>query len=46
MENDGKNGKETNMTYKTINRHISKMVYTKVVPNKSLWLQMAELGNT
>ena len=34
------------LTYNTINRHISKMVYTKVVSNKSPWLQMAELGKT
>ncbi|MBQ5849746.1 MAG: phosphoribosylformylglycinamidine synthase, partial [Lachnospiraceae bacterium] len=34
------------LTYNTINRHISKMVYTKVVTNKSPWLQLAELGNT
>ena len=26
--------------------HISKMVYTKVVSNKSPWLQYAELGKT
>ena len=32
------------LTYNTINRHISKMVYTKVVTNKSPWLQLAELG--
>ncbi len=32
------------LTYNTINRHISKMVYTKVVSNKSPWLQKAELG--
>ena len=34
------------LTYNTINRHISKMVYTKVVTNKSPWLQGAELGKT
>ena len=34
------------LTFNTINRHISKMVYTKVVSNKSPWLQMAELGKT
>ena len=34
------------LTYNTINRHISKMVYTKVVSNKSPWLQQAELGKT
>ena len=32
------------LTYNTIGRHISKMVYTKVVTNKSPWLQKAELG--
>jgi len=32
------------LTYNTIGRHISKMVYTKVVSNKSPWLQNAELG--
>ncbi len=32
------------LTYNTIGRHISKMVYTKVVSNKSPWLQGAELG--
>ena len=34
------------LTYNTIGRHISKMVYTKVVTNKSPWLQQAELGKT
>lgn len=34
------------LTFNTINRHISKMVYTKVVSNKSPWLQKAELGAT
>ena len=34
------------LTYNTINRHISKMVYTKVVTSKSPWLQLAELGRT
>ncbi len=32
------------LTYNTIGRHVSKMVYTKVVTNKSPWLQQAELG--
>ncbi len=32
------------LTYNTIGRHISKMVYTKVVTNKSPWLQEAVLG--
>ena len=34
------------LTFNTINRHISKMVYTKVVTNKSPWLMGAELGKT
>ena len=32
------------LTYNTIGRHISKMVYTKVVTNKSPWLAGAQLG--
>ncbi len=32
------------LTYNTIGRHISKIVYTKVVSNKSPWLQNAKLG--
>lgn len=32
------------LTYNTIGRHISKMVYTKVVSNKSPWLMGAETG--
>ena len=32
------------LTYNTIGRHISKMVYTKVVSNQSPWLAKAELG--
>ncbi len=32
------------LTFNTINRHISKMVYTKVVSDKSPWLQKADLG--
>ena len=34
------------LTFNTINRHISKMVYTKVVTDKSPWLQGARLGET
>ena len=30
------------LTYNTIGRHISKMVYTKVMSNKSPWLAQAE----
>ncbi len=32
------------LTYNTIGRHISKMVYTKVVSDKSPWLMQADLG--
>jgi phosphoribosylformylglycinamidine synthase len=32
------------LTYNTIGRHISKMVYTKVVSNKSPWMAQATLG--
>ncbi|MCR5545252.1 MAG: phosphoribosylformylglycinamidine synthase [Lachnospiraceae bacterium] len=32
------------LTYNTIGRHISKMAHTKVVSNKSPWLQRATLG--
>jgi len=32
------------LTYNMVGRHISKMVYTKVVTNKSPWLQKAETG--
>ena len=34
------------LTFNTVNRHVSKMVYTKVVTSKSPWLQLAELGKT
>ena len=40
----GQNEDSPTLTYNTIGRHISKMVYTKVVTNKSPWLQKAELG--
>jgi len=40
----GQDEKSPTLTFNTINRHISKMVYTKVVSNKSPWLQGAELG--
>lgn len=40
----GQNENAPTLTYNTINRHISKMVYTKVVTNKSPWLQLAQLG--
>lgn len=32
------------LTTNSIGRHISKSVYTKVITNKSPWLQLAELG--
>ena len=40
----GQDANAPTLTYNTIGRHISKMVYTKVVSNKSPWLQGAELG--
>ncbi|MBC5664046.1 phosphoribosylformylglycinamidine synthase [Dorea sp. OM07-5] len=40
----GQNTDAPTLTYNTIGRHISKMVYTKVVSNKSPWLAQAELG--
>ena len=40
----GQDAQSPTLTFNTINRHISKMVYTKVVSNKSPWLQGAELG--
>lgn len=40
----GQNSESPTLTYNTIGRHISKMVYTKVVTNKSPWLQQAKLG--
>ena len=42
----GQDNNAPTLTYNTINRHISKMVYTKVVSNKSPWLQLAEVGKT
>lgn len=40
----GQTSDSPTLTYNTIGRHISKMVYTKVVTNKSPWLQEAQLG--
>ena len=40
----GQTADSPTLTYNTIGRHISKMVYTKVVSNKSPWLQEARLG--
>ncbi|MDD7026112.1 MAG: phosphoribosylformylglycinamidine synthase [Lachnospiraceae bacterium] len=42
----GQNQDSPTLTYNTINRHISRMVYTKVVSNKSPWLMKAEVGKT
>ena len=39
-------GDSPTLTMNTIGRHVSKMVYTKVVSNKSPWLAKAELGAT
>ena len=38
------NAESPTLTYNTIGRHISRMVHTKVLSNKSPWLQNAELG--
>ena len=40
----GQNADSPTLTFNTINRHISRMVYTKVVTNKSPWLAGSELG--
>ena len=40
----GQDASSPTLTFNTINRHISKMVYTKVVSNRSPWLLKAELG--
>jgi phosphoribosylformylglycinamidine synthase len=40
----GQTADSPTLTYNTIGRHISKMVYTKVVTSKSPWLAQAELG--
>ena len=42
----GQDQNSPTLTYNTINRHISRMVYTKVVSNKSPWLMKAQLGKT
>ncbi len=39
----GQSEESPTLTFNTINRHVSKMVYTKVVSNKSPWLQRAQL---
>ena len=40
----GQTEESPTLTFNTINRHISKMAYTRVVSNLSPWLQKAELG--
>ncbi len=40
----GQDEKSLTLTYNTIGRHISKMIYVKVVSDKSPWLKKAELG--
>ncbi len=40
----GQTADSPTLTFNTIGRHISKMVYTKVVSDKSPWLAKAELG--
>jgi phosphoribosylformylglycinamidine synthase len=42
----GQDANSPTLTFNTIGRHISKMVYTKVVSNKSPWLAGAEVGAT
>ena len=42
----GQDSKAPTLTYNTINRHVSKMAYTKVVSNLSPWLMGATLGDT
>ncbi|MDO5344811.1 MAG: phosphoribosylformylglycinamidine synthase [Lachnospiraceae bacterium] len=40
----GQRADSPTLTFNTIGRHISKMVYTKVMTNKSPWLRQAKLG--
>ena len=42
----GQNESSPTLTYNTINRHVSKMAYTKVVSNLSPWLAGAQLAGT
>ncbi len=42
----GQNAASPTLTYNTINRHVSKMAYTKVVSNLSPWLAGADNGST
>lgn len=41
----GQDAYSATLTYNTINRHVSKMVYTKVVSSASPWLKQAGAGN-
>lgn len=40
----GQDENSPTLTFNILHRHISRMVYTKVMTNKSPWLQMAENG--
>ncbi len=42
----GQDENSPTLTFNTINRHISKMAYIKVVSDKSPWLSLAEPGRT
>ncbi len=42
----GQDENSPTLTFNTINRHISKMAYIKVVSDKSPWLSLAEPGKT
>ena len=42
----GQDENSPTLTFNTIDRHISRMVYTKVVSNLSPWLKKAECGKT
>ncbi len=41
----GQTADSPTLTFNTVGRHISKMVYTKVMTNKSPWLSKAVVGN-
>ncbi len=42
----GQSATSPTLTYNTINRHVSKTAYTKVVSNLSPWLSLAKCGGT
>ncbi len=42
----GQTAESPTLTFNTIGRHISRMVYTKVVSDKSPWLSGTHIGNT